>query len=197
MSARKLPLGTPLSKITPTSGWLGILERLWGAGWPAFKRWKESRRPENRIRFSLEAFNIYLEAPDKGRADFRILLINFAAIPLSLHHVELHWWRLANRHLAEPSELLKATGSVPVESADSALFSVKLAAADIRDIIKAVEPSQNRKSAPRVRLDFNMTFVFRHKTHDIRVMHSFESEGICLNIPTHILEQVDPPQASP
>ena len=191
MPAPKLPLGTRLSKIEPASGWFGILERLWGAGWPAFKRWKESRRPENRIRFSLEAFNLYLEAPDKGRADFRILVINFAAIPLSLQHVELHWWRLANRSLAEPSELLKATGSVAVESADSAFFSVKLGAADIRDIIKAVEPSQNLKSAPRVRLDFNMTFVFRHKAQDIRVRHNFESECICLNIPTHILEQID------
>jgi hypothetical protein len=191
MPAHKLPLGTPLSKVEHAPGWLGVLERLWGAGWPAFKRWKESRRPENRIRFCLEAFSLYLEASDKGRADFRILAINFAAIPLALQHVELHWWRLANRSLAEASELLKANGSVGVESADSVFFSVKLAAADIRDIIKAIEPSQNLKSAPRARLDFDLTFVFRHKTQDIRVRHNFETECACLNIPTHILEQVD------
>jgi len=50
---------------------------------------------ENRIRLSFEAFSLYVEAVDKARADFRILVINFAGIPLSVQHVELHWWRLA------------------------------------------------------------------------------------------------------
>jgi len=191
-TSRHPPLGTQLIKLEPSGGLIRIGERLWDAGWPTFKRWLESRRPENRIRLSFEAFHLYVEAADKGRADFRILVINFSGIPLSVQHVEMHWWRLANRVLAEPSELLKASGSVVnVQSADSAFFSIKLGAADIRDIASAIEPSQNLKSAPRVRLEFNVTVAFRYKNREVRIRHNFEVECICVYIPTAIIQRLE------
>jgi len=184
-------LGVQLTKLEPSSGTVRILERLWDAGWPALKRWKERRRPENKIRLGFESFSVYIEASDKGRADFRIAVVNFSGVPLTVEHVELHWWRLASRPLAEPSELLKAAGSISVEGVDAAFFSVKLAAADIRDIVNAIEPSQNAKSAPRARLDFNVTLAFRYKGKGIRVRHNFEVECVCLQIPTAVIQQLE------
>lgn len=184
-------LGAQLTQIQPSGGTVRILERLWDAGWPAFQRWRESRRPENRIRLKFEAFKLYVEAADKGRADFRILVINFSGLPLTVQHVELHWWRLASRNLAEPSELLKAHGSIGVQSADTAYFSVKLAAADVRDIVNAIDPSQNLKSAPQTSLNFNATVAFKYKSREIRVRHNFEVECICLNIPTSVIQKLE------
>lgn len=180
-----------LAKIESPSGWLGIASRIWDAGWPTFKRWRESRKPENRIHLNLESFSLYIEASDKGRADFRLLLVNFATIPLALQNVEVHWWRLASRHLAEQSGVLRASGAVAPGTTARGFFSIGLTSADIRDVIRAVEPSQNHKSAPRAPLEVNATFVFRHKLRELRVSRTFGAECVCLTIPTYIIKSVD------
>jgi hypothetical protein len=169
-------------------GLAGVAMRVWEAGWPRLKRWHAARKPERRIAVLLEHLHVYFEAADRARADFAIRIANFTRLQLELRHVEVHHWQLCNHVMGTQTALLRASGSAASGAVGHGHFCVSLDSADIRTIIRGIEPSPNLRSSPSFRLDAQGSCILVAGRRELRVPFSFARPYLGIQVPDHIIQ---------
>lgn len=166
-----------------SSGWLGVLTRVWSFGLPRVRGWLARRRPEHRVKLLLDDVSVQVDSADSGTVRFTVRVVNFTKSKLTLHHVELDHWTLGSWGLPEQTGILKAVGEVDPEHVGFGSFSVALHASGVRAIDRAIHPAGSSKSSPSAPLNAIGSFLFKRGKQDLRVRFEFNHRNPGLSIP--------------